>query len=191
MKIKIESRQKLLDEVEDFTIRDDELDLPATDRDIITYKYDPKQNRFIVSDNSPLFYLVLGELSESEYEEDIRNVINNPNNLNFPSLIRRILFFLLFLGILLILIYVLLIILAILALDLVFLALSLYFIKESFKFLWIMKFRMIDLSRFSNLKKELKLLNEKYRSYDLEWTLNTRDNWLTLGKYNTDYSLIS
>ena len=186
----LESRQKLLDENEDSAIREDELDLPATVGDNITYKYDPKQNKFIVSDSSPLLSLVLGEFSESEYEEDIRTVINNPKNLNFPSLIRRISFSVFFLGILLILVFVLLIILAITVLDLVFLALSLYIIEESFKILWIMRVKMINLSRFSNLKRELTKLNEKYRNYDLEWTLNTRDNWLRLGKFNTDYSLI-
>ena len=190
MQSKNEYKANLLYEIEDPHNGDDELDLPATIGNNVTYKFDSKQNKFVISEKSSFHYLVLGNFPESEYEEDMRTIINNPKNLNSPSLIRRISFSVLFLGVLLLIVLFLLIVLAILVLDLVFLALSLYFIKESAKFCWIMRVKMINLSRFSNLRRELKKLNQKYLSYELEWTLNNNQNWLQLGKYNTKYSII-
>lgn len=190
MQSKYENKAKLLNDTEDPQIVDDELDLPATVGNNFTYKYDSKQNKFILSESSSFQCLVLGKFPESEYEEDMRTVINNPKNLNSPSLIRRISFSVLFLGVLLLIVLFLLTVLAILVLDLVFFALSLYLIKESAKFCWIMRVKMINLSRFSNLRRELKKLNQKYISYELEWTLNNNQNWLQLGKFNTKYSII-
>jgi hypothetical protein len=190
MTSKVEASSKLLEFNEEHHIMDDDLDLPATEGLGLLFKYDESQKKFIMSERSSMTESVLGGFPESELEEDLKNIINNPKNLNSPSWVIVFLVSFLIFSVFLVILMFFVVFWAISVLDLVFLALSVYLIRDLAKFCWIMRVKIINKANFSNLKREITRLNQKYSLYQLEWTLNENGEWIQLCKLNTYINLL-
>jgi ABC-type sugar transport system permease subunit len=159
---------------------DEELEIPYTEENCVTYRFIPRENEFnFSSQNSSGLEIINGKISEEDFAVD-QKALNHKSSLNSPSFILKFVVTLIFIVLIMIIGVILLIIWSMLILDPIFFGSSIYLIRKAVVILWVIREQIIESFYFTGLQKVVKRLNKKYSQFGLEWKLGPNKRWLQL-----------